>query len=364
MPCGPPQASTLGRMPEFVSAVEDAEIVLRYPDDGHFLDAVRLWHPFSLDLPRVFVEVPGGWELRMPHPPLGRLQYLIEVTAGEDTSLVTDPTNPLVVEGVFGDHSWLPLPGYQPPWWVEAPALPSEWCSLSVPVPGLADEAELGVHVWSPGALPADQPAPLLLSHDGPEMDALGRITQYAAVMIGAEELPSFRVALLEPGPRNQWYAANDAYADSLVRGLLPVLSEAAPVTGRPVLMGQSLGGLAALHAAWRHPDVFSGVFSQSGSFFTPLTDAQESGFESFTEITAFTAEVFAAAEAPAELPLVGLVCGTAEENLDNNRRMAAELAERDACVRWGQVDDGHTWTCWRDLLDPHLTDLLQTVWA
>ena len=25
---------------------------------------------------------------------------------------------------------------------------------------------------------------------------------------------------------------------------------------------------------------------------------------------------------------------------------------------------DGHTWTCWRDSLDPHLTDLLVRVWA
>ena len=32
--------------------------------------------------------------------------------------------------------------------------------------------------------------------------------------------------------------------------------------------------------------------------------------------------------------------------------------------VTWGEVRQGHTWTCWRDLLDPHLTDLLRKVWT
>ena len=31
--------------------------------------------------------------------------------------------------------------------------------------------------------------------------------------------------------------------------------------------------------------------------------------------------------------------------------------------IGWGDVPDGHTWTTWRDLLDPHLTRLLQEAW-
>ena len=30
----------------------------------------------------------------------------------------------------------------------------------------------------------------------------------------------------------------------------------------------------------------------------------------------------------------------------------------------WGDIRDGHTWTCWRATLDPHLTALLLRVWA
>jgi enterochelin esterase family protein len=32
--------------------------------------------------------------------------------------------------------------------------------------------------------------------------------------------------------------------------------------------------------------------------------------------------------------------------------------------VSWGETRQGHTWTCWRDTLDPHLTDLLTSVWG
>ena len=58
------------------------------------------------------------------------------------------------------------------------------------------------------------------------------------------------------------------------------------------------------------------------------------------------------------------LTCGTAEENLANNRLMADHLTATGVDVAWGEVRQGHTWTCWRDLLDPHLTDLLTRVWG
>lgn len=56
-------------------------------------------------------------------------------------------------------------------------------------------------------------------------------------------------------------------------------------------------------------------------------------------------------------------VCGTQEENLANNVALAAHLAEIGGDIGWGDVPDGHTWTTWRDLLDPHLTRLLQEAW-
>ena len=62
--------------------------------------------------------------------------------------------------------------------------------------------------------------------------------------------------------------------------------------------MGQSLGALAALHAAWTSPLTFAGLFLQSGSFFTAALDPQESGFECWPQVTGFVASVHAASQA------------------------------------------------------------------
>ena len=126
-------------------------------------------------------------------------------------------------------------------------------------------------------------------------MDAYGGLTRYVGAAVAAGRLPRMRVALLAPGARNERYAANPAYAATLVDHVVPFLAKACPSPVAPVLMGQSLGALAALHAAWTSPGVFAGLFLQSGSFFTPDLDPQESGFEYWPEVTGFVATVLAA---------------------------------------------------------------------
>ena len=70
------------------------------------------------------------------------------------------------------------------------------------------------------------------------------------------------------------------------------------------------------------------------------------------------------AADRAPGLPPVTMTCGTAEENLANNIAMRETLRHLGVDVAWGEARQGHTWTCWRDLLDPHLTRLLQKVWT
>jgi enterochelin esterase family protein len=195
-------------------------------------------------------------------------------------------------------------------------------------------------------------------------MDVYGALTAYVGAMIGAGRLPRMRVALVAPGPRNKRYAANPRYARALSRRLLPAVSKAVHVAGRPVLMGQSLGALAALHVAWTNPGAFGGLFLQSGSYFTPELDGQESTFEFWPAVTGFVASVRAAQQAAPDAPATTLVCGTVEENYANNLALRDHLAAVGIETHWGEVRDGHTWTCWRDTLDPHLTELLLRVWG
>lgn len=332
-------------------------MVFRLADAEHTLPGVRLWEELGLAAELLeFKPVDYGWELRLPRPSMHRMEYLFDVAG---SGMRTDPTNPLVVGGAFGEHSWLPLPGYVEPEWIAIEPIPSTLSPLPVdPTP----VGPVEVQVWAPEGIAPGFELPLLLAHDGPEFAAYAGLTHYVGAMIADGTLPPCRLALVRPGSRNLWYAANPQYAEALTKHVLPAV-QAQYKSKLPVLMGASLGALAALYAEWNHPGTFAGLFLQSGSFFTTDTDPQESGFEFFAEVTGFVSSVLAATEPPSR-PVVALTAGTPEENVHNNRVMAAHLSRLELRVAFDETPDMHNFTAWRDVLDPGLTDLLRRTWS
>jgi enterochelin esterase family protein len=125
--------------------------------------------------------------------------------------------------------------------------------------------------------------------------------------------------------------------------------------------MGASLGALAMLHAHRRHPRAFDALFLQSGSFFRQRWDKQESGFARYRRITRFVGTVLREPGEGRRIP-IAITCGTAEENLANNRAVAAALEAQGYTVWLGEIRDAHNWTCWRDGFDPHLPALVEAV--
>ena len=284
-----------------------------------------------------------------------RLEYTLELTrAGGDSEFVCDPANPRRVAGGFGDSSELRFPGYAEPGWLDLPAAPGTWRDLHLPLPAVRSETV--ARVWSPAAA-TDR---VMVAHDGPDYATYGQLARYTAAMIGAGHVPPYHLVLLPPGDRLEWYSASPAYARALARDVLPKL--AAELGGaRPVIgVGASLGALAMLHCQRRHPDGFAGLFLQSGSFFRPAYDRQESGFRRYLRIVRFTGRVHRRPDGPA-VP-AAITCGAVEENLANNADMASALRRHGYDLTFAEVPDAHTWTGWRDAYDPHLTALLQRV--
>jgi enterochelin esterase-like enzyme len=222
--------------------------------------------------------------------------------------------------------------------------------------------AEIRVRVWSPADADPTEPLPLLAAHDGPEYDELAALTRFAAVAIRAGELPRHRVALLDPGVRDEWYSASARYGAAMVRDALPAIRAAVAVRGAPVGMGTSLGALAMLHVQRRHPGVLGAMFLQSGSFFTPRFDAHEARFPRYRRIVRFVRETLLETTHRDPVP-VTLTCGSAEENVHNNRLMARALSTQGYPVAFHEVPDLHNYTAWRDAFDPHLTGLLARAW-
>jgi enterochelin esterase family protein len=217
----------------------------------------------------------------------------------------------------------------------------------------------LSIEVWSPG----EGRLPLLIAHDGPEYDAKAKLTRYAAAAIQRGAIAPFRVALLPPGDRNEWYSASANYGRALCERILPTIVEKIDVAGPPVGMGASLGALAMLQAQRAWPGTFGGLFLQSGSFFVPRFDRQESGFPRYGRIVRFVRGVQRASSEEDPIP-VAMTCGAREENVHNNRLMAGALSGQGYVVTLAEVRHLHNWTNWRDALDPHLARLLSSVWA
>ena len=338
-------------------------VVLRLDDPGGAFSAVRLASDLHLTHEgRSFAREDGGWKLEVEVPDVLRLEYKLEVDhVGGGTEWILDPGNDKRTPGVFGDKSVLELPSYAPPEWLKAETVPGRYDELEVRGRGLG--ANVPVRVWSPADAPPGTPLRLLLANDGPEYDALASLTRYAGAMIASRVVPPFRVALLQPGDRNNWYSASAAYSRVLDTDVLPELRAAFGVIGAPVAMGASLGALSMLHAQRRYPRAFAALFLQSGSFFVPRYDRHESGFSRYARITRFVRDTRRDGEYAFPVP-VTVTVGKAEENAANNRAMARSLDAQGYEVSLVEVLDMHNYVGWRDAFDPYLTTLLKRAWT
>ena len=247
-----------------------------------------------------------------------------------------------------------PTGGSRPPAWLAESAPAGRRREWAIRAPTL--DAAVEVTLWSPAGVADDEPAALLVAHDGPAYDRLTDLAHYLAVGVARGRVAPVRAALLGAADRERWYSANDAYSDALAATVLPELARRVP-TGRRIGMGTSLGALAMLHAHEHGGGIFDALFLQSGSFFQPSLDAQEEGFAHFGRIVAFVAAVIGGTlDHP--VPTV-MTCGGSEENVGNNRAMAAALRSQGYQVALHEGPGGHDFTAWREALDPPLGRLL-----
>jgi enterochelin esterase-like enzyme len=334
-------------------------VTFRVPDPGYRLASVRLSQEVRIPGDQLdFHPAQDGWELAFRQPPVTRMEYLLELRyrdGGAET--VTDPGNPRQVDGAFGPKSVLEFAAYRPPGWLTAATVPAHQTAFEVPADPL--NQTIAVRTWAPADASDDEVLPLLVVHDGPEYDALAGLSGYLAAGVAGGWLPRLRAALLGPGHRDDWYSANQHYAEALTTQVIPAL-DARLATSVRIGMGTSLGGLAMLHAHCQQPGVFAGLFLQSGSFFRPRFDGHESWFGYYQRIVAFVASV---SEGQLKRPVpVALTCGAIEENLPNNRLMTRALSDAGYPAELHELPDMHNYTAWRDGFDPHLTRLLSRV--
>lgn len=341
-------------------------VTFSLPDPDGTFDAVRLHQ--EIVRPRAGPEFErssdGAWRVSIARPYADRMEYKVELGHRDgSTELICDPHNPKRAAGPFGEKSVVEWPEYRPPKWTQG--LPSDpGSAFEVHLASRVLRAEIRTIIWTaPGATAGDR-LPVLVVHDGPEYAEYSELTRALAIAVEAGRVPPMHAALLAPIDRDQTYSASAAYASALTYEILPVLSELAPVRGRRVVgMGASLGALAMLHLHRTNPDSLDGLFLQSGSYFRQRFDRQESHFVRFRRITRFMGRVYAEQNFAHPVP-IAMTCGTAEENLHNNRAAYGALRAQGYDVRLHENRDAHNWVAWRDALDPFLIEFLEGLWS
>ena len=211
---------------------------------------------------------------------------------------------------------------------------------------------------------PARPDTVLLILFDGREYQRKVPVPRILDAMIAAGAIPPVVAVLvdsLDQDTRGRELPGHPDFADMLAEELLPMVRAAAgfaPDPARTVLSGSSFGGLAAMTAALRHPDIFGNVLSMSGSFWWSPSGTPETGRE-------WVAGRVAAAAMPPPLR-VFLAAGIYETSgdgvtasiLDTNRHLRDVLMAKGVWVRHREYATGHDYVAWQGVLSDGLVAL------
>ncbi|MGW4507725.1 alpha/beta hydrolase-fold protein [Streptomyces sp. NPDC004436] len=210
------------------------------------------------------------WYAEVPMPPRLRVTYrFLADGAGR-----ADPFNPA---GAGADRSVTATPDApdQPHWPATGPdeVLPLPRTRLRWAGGRLGGRRTVRVHAAGGGG-------PVVLLLDGDDWLYLHPAVTAFDTAVARGDLPPVTLVFLPTRDREAEFACRPELWEAVREELLPLVAEAGlPAdTGRLVVAGQSLGGLSAVYAALRFPELVSRVACQSGSFWwTPgaadLTD-------------------------------------------------------------------------------------------
>jgi enterochelin esterase-like enzyme len=190
--------------------------------------------------------------------------------------------------------------------------------------------------------------------------------------LIAASKIPpTVAVLIANPSQESRYdeLTPNPKFADFLAKELIPWIHAHYNVTSDPektVVAGSSLGGLAATYAGYKHPEVFTNVLCQSGSFWW-APDHSGAIADGVTTETGWMAKQFIASP---KLPLKFYLDagsfefdsnGTGGGILETSRDMRDVLLAKGYEVHYQQFVGGHDYLSWRGTFADGLIDLLGT---
>lgn len=204
------------------------------------------------------------------------------------------------------------------------------------------------VSVYAPAEL--EGPAALAVLFDGRQWIDLGIAGLLDQLNAGGRIAPMIAVLVESIGgrPRLETLTRPEVFLPFLTDELLPFMRSRWPVSTAPgdaMLIGQSLGGLAATWAAWSRPDLFGAVIGQSTSFWWP---GNSGGSDSSIGLVGPDVIEAISAGPPAPIRFFLEAGSTERDLLDGNRQLAKVLAEQGYKATYREYQGGHDYACWR----------------
>jgi len=275
-----------------------------------------------------------------------------------------DPLNPNRFPAYPRPLSVVELPGAPAqPWVAERPEVPKGRVQTHKVNSAVLDN-ERTVWVYTPpGYGKTAVPCGFLILFDGGAYAGWVPTPTILDNLIFEKRIPPLVAALVShPGlaARNSELSCSVEFTEFLTEEFLPWLRKSYIVTEDPrltVIGGSSNGGLGAAFAAFRHPEIFGNVLSQSGAFmFSPPEDPEPE----------WLVRQFAVSP---RLPVrFHLDCGLMEgfpaagdsiDILSANRNMRDVLQAKGYWVDYQEFNGGHEYLNWRGTLADGLIALL-----
>jgi enterochelin esterase family protein len=261
--------------------------------------------------------------------------------------LQTDPLNPHRCPTTFGPHnaesSFVELPDAPPLVWNAPPAAATQGKVESTSIQSEFLKGEKKLWIYTPhGFSKSGDRYPLLILFDG-DRNVMW-MPQILDNLIAQKKIPPMVAVLIDdsdPATRGIELPCDPPFADFLAEELVPWSRENYHTTleaARTIVAGSSYGGLAAVFAALRYPEMFGNVVSLSGSFGWRPKDE--------TEPEWLTKQVAASPKLPLRFYLeVGLMESSTQ--IDANRHMRDVLREKGYPVGYSEYDGGHAFLNW-----------------
>jgi enterochelin esterase-like enzyme len=297
-------------------------------------------------------QAPGVWTYSLDLPQDAYIEYAYFSDVARDQRLV-DPFNPLKIANGLGNYNqYFYMPGRSPSHLTrrQRGTPPGRITSAALPTQEIIYGKARKVHLYQP---PAPGPYPLLLVWDGQDFLRRARLPVILDNLIHHEKIRPLALAMVESRGRvrSLEYACNDLSLGFVLECVLPFARQNLDLIdidhhpGAFGVLGASMGGLMALYAGLRLPDIFGQVLSLSGALSFPGYD-----------LVVFDLVRNADPESMRIWMNVGLF--DIQHLVESNRRMSSLLQERGFDLWYAEYPAGHNYTAWRDELGAGLIHL------